>query len=222
MKGFLCFWQFCHTKSTLNALCGILMLTSIFQSFFESHHAPAAERTVQQCCENILLNAAWLKRDADDIHQYLLQRKGAPVWTPVPTISLLLFPYSAPSYPIAPAPATQRGNASSLKAGYIFQKKNIKPITSLGIGNLKLNNRADLCQSIKECIYPHSALRKQYMCKNSYWKTYCICKRGIHTPFTTLLYNYRHLCTHSLVVVCKLWISVLIISLLSLILKHIV
>ncbi|XP_046899629.1 puromycin-sensitive aminopeptidase isoform X5 [Hypomesus transpacificus] len=49
------------------------------KSFFESHHAPAAERTVQQCCENILLNAAWLKRDADDIHQYLLQRKGAPV-----------------------------------------------------------------------------------------------------------------------------------------------
>lgn len=53
-----------------------------FQSFFESHHAPAAERTVQQCCENILLNAAWLKRDADDIHQYLLQRKAPPVWPP--------------------------------------------------------------------------------------------------------------------------------------------
>ncbi|KPP72077.1 puromycin-sensitive aminopeptidase-like, partial [Scleropages formosus] len=47
------------------------------KSFFESHHAPAAERTVQQCCENILLNAAWLKRDADDIHQYLLKRKGS-------------------------------------------------------------------------------------------------------------------------------------------------
>ncbi|XP_072515887.1 puromycin-sensitive aminopeptidase [Salminus brasiliensis] len=49
------------------------------KSFFESHHAPAAERTVQQCCENILLNAAWLKRDADDIHEYLLQRKVPPV-----------------------------------------------------------------------------------------------------------------------------------------------
>uniref|UniRef100_A0A8C2DRE0 Aminopeptidase n=1 Tax=Cyprinus carpio TaxID=7962 RepID=A0A8C2DRE0_CYPCA len=49
------------------------------KSFFESHHAPAAERTVQQCCENILLNAAWLKRDAEDIHQYLLQRKAPPV-----------------------------------------------------------------------------------------------------------------------------------------------
>lgn len=59
-----CWWFFC------------------FQSFFESHHAPAAERTVQQCCENILLNTAWLKRDADDIHQYLLQRKAPPVWPP--------------------------------------------------------------------------------------------------------------------------------------------
>lgn len=49
------------------------------QSFFESHPAPAAERTVQQCCENILLNAAWLKRDAEDIHHYLLQRKAPPV-----------------------------------------------------------------------------------------------------------------------------------------------
>uniref|UniRef100_A0A674P9K5 Aminopeptidase n=1 Tax=Takifugu rubripes TaxID=31033 RepID=A0A674P9K5_TAKRU len=47
--------------------------------FFESHPAPSAERTVQQCCENILLNAAWLKRDADDIHHYLLQRKAPPV-----------------------------------------------------------------------------------------------------------------------------------------------
>lgn len=49
------------------------------QSFFETHQVPAAERTVQQCCENILLNATWLKRDADDIHQYLLQRKAPPV-----------------------------------------------------------------------------------------------------------------------------------------------
>ncbi|TRY90685.1 hypothetical protein DNTS_002891 [Danionella cerebrum] len=49
------------------------------KSFFETHHAPAAERTVQQCCENVLLNAAWLKRDAEDIHQYLLQRKAPPV-----------------------------------------------------------------------------------------------------------------------------------------------
>lgn len=54
------------------------------QAFFESHPAPSAERTVQQCCENILLNAAWLKRDADNIHQYFLQRKAPPaaVWAP--------------------------------------------------------------------------------------------------------------------------------------------
>lgn len=55
-------------------------LSLSLQSFFESHPAPSAERTVQQCCENILLNAAWLKRDADDIHHYLLQRKAPPVW----------------------------------------------------------------------------------------------------------------------------------------------
>ncbi|RXM32145.1 Puromycin-sensitive aminopeptidase [Acipenser ruthenus] len=48
------------------------------KSFFESHPAPAAERTVQQCCENILLNAAWLKRDSELIHEYLLQRKAPP------------------------------------------------------------------------------------------------------------------------------------------------
>lgn len=59
-----------------------------FQSFFETHQAPAAERTVEQCCENILLNAAWLKRDADDIHKYLLQRKAPPVWLPNSDLSL--------------------------------------------------------------------------------------------------------------------------------------
>ncbi|XP_033913906.1 puromycin-sensitive aminopeptidase-like [Acipenser ruthenus] len=48
------------------------------KSFFESHPAPAAERTIQQCCENILLNAAWLKRDSELIHEYLLQRKAPP------------------------------------------------------------------------------------------------------------------------------------------------
>ncbi|KAF4012537.1 hypothetical protein G4228_002950 [Cervus hanglu yarkandensis] len=48
------------------------------KAFFESHPAPSAERTIQQCCENILLNAAWLKRDAESIHQYLLQRKASP------------------------------------------------------------------------------------------------------------------------------------------------
>ncbi|KAF6299265.1 aminopeptidase puromycin sensitive [Rhinolophus ferrumequinum] len=48
------------------------------KAFFESHPAPSAERTIQQCCENILLNAAWLKRDAESIQQYLLQRKASP------------------------------------------------------------------------------------------------------------------------------------------------
>ncbi|XP_066443033.1 puromycin-sensitive aminopeptidase isoform X1 [Eleutherodactylus coqui] len=46
------------------------------KTFFDAHPAPSAERTVQQCCENILLNAAWLKRDADAMHQYLLLRKS--------------------------------------------------------------------------------------------------------------------------------------------------
>lgn len=46
------------------------------KAFFDAHPAPSAERTVQQCCENILLNAAWLKRDADAMHQYLLLRKS--------------------------------------------------------------------------------------------------------------------------------------------------
>ncbi|XP_003222532.2 puromycin-sensitive aminopeptidase [Anolis carolinensis] len=48
------------------------------KAFFESHPAPSAERTIQQCCENILLNAAWLKRDAENVHQYFLQRKASP------------------------------------------------------------------------------------------------------------------------------------------------
>ncbi|XP_030076716.1 puromycin-sensitive aminopeptidase isoform X1 [Microcaecilia unicolor] len=45
------------------------------KSFFDSHPAPSAERTVLQCCENILLNEAWLKRDAEAMHEYLLNRK---------------------------------------------------------------------------------------------------------------------------------------------------
>uniref|UniRef100_A0A3P9QDP2 Aminopeptidase n=1 Tax=Poecilia reticulata TaxID=8081 RepID=A0A3P9QDP2_POERE len=65
-------------KLTVDGFAIDKMATEV-KSFFESHPAPAAERTVQQCCENILLNATWLKRDADDIHQYLLQRKAPPV-----------------------------------------------------------------------------------------------------------------------------------------------
>lgn len=82
------FWELRRKSLWFSLLCGsdhtlsetsLLVFLSL-QSFFESHPAPAAERTVQQCCENILLNAAWLKRDADDIQQYLLQRKAPPVW----------------------------------------------------------------------------------------------------------------------------------------------
>ncbi|KAJ4944929.1 hypothetical protein JOQ06_013468 [Pogonophryne albipinna] len=64
-------------KLTVNGFAIDKMAAEI-KSFFESHPAPSAERTVEQCCENILLNAAWLKRDADDISQYLLKRKGPP------------------------------------------------------------------------------------------------------------------------------------------------
>lgn len=30
-----------------------------------------AERTIQQACETIRLNAAWLKRDHDQLHKFL-------------------------------------------------------------------------------------------------------------------------------------------------------
>uniref|UniRef100_A0A4W3J228 Aminopeptidase n=1 Tax=Callorhinchus milii TaxID=7868 RepID=A0A4W3J228_CALMI len=64
-------------KLTVEGFAGDKMAAEV-KSFFETHHAPAAERTIQQSCENILLNGAWLKRDAEAIHQYLLQRKGLP------------------------------------------------------------------------------------------------------------------------------------------------
>ncbi|XP_019614242.1 PREDICTED: puromycin-sensitive aminopeptidase-like isoform X6 [Branchiostoma belcheri] len=44
------------------------------EEFFRQHPAPAAERTVQQSCENIRLNAAWLARDAGNISNYLKTR----------------------------------------------------------------------------------------------------------------------------------------------------
>ncbi|XP_066305336.1 puromycin-sensitive aminopeptidase-like [Branchiostoma lanceolatum] len=44
------------------------------EEFFKRHPAPAAERTVQQSCENIRLNAAWLARDAASISDYLSTR----------------------------------------------------------------------------------------------------------------------------------------------------
>ncbi|XP_078501725.1 puromycin-sensitive aminopeptidase [Lissotriton helveticus] len=47
------------------------------KAFFDSHPAPSAERTIHQCCENILLNDLWLKRDAEPIHLYLQKRNSA-------------------------------------------------------------------------------------------------------------------------------------------------
>ncbi|XP_053553656.1 puromycin-sensitive aminopeptidase [Bombina bombina] len=64
-------------KLSLDGFASEKMATEI-KAFFDAHPAPSAERTVQQCCENILLNAAWLKRDADAMHQYLLKRKTSP------------------------------------------------------------------------------------------------------------------------------------------------
>ncbi|XP_069490760.1 puromycin-sensitive aminopeptidase [Ambystoma mexicanum] len=49
------------------------------KTFFDSHPAPSAERTIHQCCENILLNSLWLKRDAEPVHQYLQQRTATTV-----------------------------------------------------------------------------------------------------------------------------------------------
>ncbi|KAM9792467.1 puromycin-sensitive aminopeptidase-like [Neosynchiropus ocellatus] len=49
------------------------------QRFFTNYRVPSVERTVQQCCENILLNDAWLKRDANEIRHYLQQRTAPPL-----------------------------------------------------------------------------------------------------------------------------------------------
>ncbi|KAL5005760.1 hypothetical protein ScPMuIL_016918 [Solemya velum] len=44
------------------------------QDFFETHPAPAAERTVQQSCENIQLNIKWMERDSVAVGDYLKNR----------------------------------------------------------------------------------------------------------------------------------------------------
>uniref|UniRef100_A0A8C5QIY1 Aminopeptidase n=1 Tax=Leptobrachium leishanense TaxID=445787 RepID=A0A8C5QIY1_9ANUR len=62
-------------KMSVEGFASEKMATEIM-AFFDAHPAPSAERTVQQCCENILLNSAWLKRDADAVRQYLLLRKA--------------------------------------------------------------------------------------------------------------------------------------------------
>jgi puromycin-sensitive aminopeptidase len=41
------------------------------ETFFRDHHTPGTERSVQQSCETVRLNAAWLKRDRDSVHKYL-------------------------------------------------------------------------------------------------------------------------------------------------------
>ncbi|XP_063226837.1 puromycin-sensitive aminopeptidase isoform X2 [Bacillus rossius redtenbacheri] len=46
------------------------------EEFFEEHRSPGAERTVQQSCETIRLNAAWLERDRDTIRAYLSATVG--------------------------------------------------------------------------------------------------------------------------------------------------
>uniref|UniRef100_A0A8C5IXD8 Aminopeptidase n=1 Tax=Junco hyemalis TaxID=40217 RepID=A0A8C5IXD8_JUNHY len=64
-------------KLTVDGFANDKMAAEV-KAFFESHPAPSAERTVQQCCENILLNAAWLRRDADSIQHFLQQRRAPP------------------------------------------------------------------------------------------------------------------------------------------------
>ncbi|XP_064598635.1 puromycin-sensitive aminopeptidase-like isoform X2 [Liolophura sinensis] len=41
------------------------------EAFFKEHPAPAAERTVQQSCENIRLNADWMARDSEKVKAFL-------------------------------------------------------------------------------------------------------------------------------------------------------
>ncbi|XP_063281260.1 puromycin-sensitive aminopeptidase [Prinia subflava] len=64
-------------KLTVDGFANDKMAAEV-KGFFESHPAPSAERTVQQCCENILLNAAWLRRDADSVQHFLQQRRAPP------------------------------------------------------------------------------------------------------------------------------------------------
>jgi puromycin-sensitive aminopeptidase len=41
------------------------------EEFFKTHKADGTERTIAQCIESIKSNAAWLKRNADDIRKFL-------------------------------------------------------------------------------------------------------------------------------------------------------
>lgn len=43
------------------------------EKFFQQNGCVGAERTIQQACETIRLNAAWLKRDHEKLHNFLLE-----------------------------------------------------------------------------------------------------------------------------------------------------
>jgi hypothetical protein len=45
------------------------------EAFFRDHLSPGTERTVQQSCESIRLNAAWLRRDRETTREYLISGK---------------------------------------------------------------------------------------------------------------------------------------------------
>ena len=45
------------------------------EAFFVDHPSPGTERTVQQSCESIRLNAAWLRRDRATTREYLSSGK---------------------------------------------------------------------------------------------------------------------------------------------------
>ena len=45
------------------------------EAFFIDHPSPGTERTVQQSCESIRLNAAWLRRDLEKTREYLSSGK---------------------------------------------------------------------------------------------------------------------------------------------------
>lgn len=134
-----------------------VLVVFCFQSFFESHHAPAAERTVQQCCENILLNATWLKRDADDIHQYLLQRKAPPVWplNSDPSLTCSLTPKWASS-------------------GYLQRKQkrlqNCNSIIRITQESIKRSDQETRTLFTLECdIVPHSASGRRKSTRAELW-----------------------------------------------------
>lgn len=41
------------------------------ENFFKQNGCVGAERTIQQACETIRLNAAWLKRDSEKLQNFL-------------------------------------------------------------------------------------------------------------------------------------------------------